>query len=53
MHKSDILSMTLSSNLGYSGPVGGPCQGCEAGKYKDGSGDSSCIECAAGYYSSG
>ena len=45
MTVSMTVSILLSSNLGYSGPDGGPCEECKAGKYQDGS---VCVECAAG-----
>ena len=39
-------------NAGYSGPIGGPCVGCEAGKFKSSNGTEPCKECAAGKVSS-
>ena len=46
------VSILLSSNLGYSGPDGGPCEECEAGKFKSLTGSSPCLNCEAGTYSS-
>ena len=36
---------------GASGPDGGPCSLCGAGKYKEIAGTGSCLECGAGKYS--
>ena len=38
-------------NAGYTGPDGGACVACAAGKYKIATGSAACIECAAGTYS--
>ena len=39
-------------NAGLTGPAGGPCQGCEAGKYGSvAAGDIGCVVCEAGKYS--
>ncbi len=35
-------------NAGFSGPVGGPCTACEAGKYKVSTGSDACTDCGAG-----
>ena len=47
-------SMTLADctcNAGFTGPDGGPCTACSAGKYKDQTGDAACTSCVAGKYS--
>ena len=38
-------------NVGYTGPHGGPCDECEAGKYKYSIGNQECYECLEGTYS--
>ena len=38
-------------NSGFTGPDGGLCVGCAAGKYKGSPGSEACDECAAGKYS--
>jgi hypothetical protein len=38
-------------NLGYTGPDGGTCVACVAGKYKPTNGSGDCTQCAAGKYS--
>ena len=43
-------STACSCNAGSTGPAGGPCIECVAGKYKDTSGDVACSDCAAGMY---
>ena len=35
---------------GYTGPDGGPCTACVAGKYKTASGSSACSSCSSGQY---
>jgi hypothetical protein len=30
-----VKTQLLACNVGYSGPVGGPCTACAAGKYKE------------------
>jgi hypothetical protein len=35
---------------GYTGPNGGPCTACVAGKYKSSSGSSACSSCSSGKY---
>ena len=40
-------------NLGHTGPDGGPCTPCVAGKYKDVNGSVACSLCEAGKYSTG
>ena len=37
---------------GFTGPSGGPCAACVAGKYKDATGSAACIDCGIGTYSS-
>ncbi|NBX18658.1 MAG: hypothetical protein EBR09_14990 [Proteobacteria bacterium] len=37
---------------GFSGPAGGPCTACAAGKYKAADGSAACVDCGAGKYSS-
>jgi hypothetical protein len=32
-------------NVGYTGPDGGPCEACEAGKYKNVTGSDTCAHC--------
>ena len=52
---SETSSSSVQSckcNLAYSGPDGGPCTACLAGKYKAVNGSSACIKCAGGEYSS-
>ena len=38
-------------DAGYTGPNGGPCSACAAGKYKTVTGTSACTNCTAGTYS--
>ena len=38
-------------NAGFSGPDGGPCVACAAGKYKSSVGDASCQNCSVNTYS--
>jgi len=38
-------------NEGYTGPNGGTCTACEAGKYKTGAGSAACTDCGANTYS--
>jgi hypothetical protein len=38
-------------NVGFSGPDGGPCAMCAAGKYKDSPGSGACTACASGTFS--
>jgi hypothetical protein len=40
-------------NAGYTGPNGGTCSACVAGKYKDDVGSNACKNCAAGKYAPG
>ena len=49
---SDSLAGAASCtcNQGYTGPDGGPCEACTAGKYKDQTGSSACSDCLAGTY---
>jgi hypothetical protein len=37
-------------NKGASGPDGGPCAKCAAGKYKDTTGSGGCINCGVGFW---
>ena len=37
--------------VGFTGPDGGPCVACVAGKYKDTNGSMPCSLCSAGKYS--
>ena len=49
------LSSAINSckcNAGYSGPDGGVCTACVAGKFKNVTGNSACIDCPTGVYSS-
>jgi alpha-tubulin suppressor-like RCC1 family protein len=53
---SPIGSMSQTDclcNAGYSGSDGSECTACEAGFYKDSTGDGSCQPCEAGKYKSG
>ena len=43
---------TCTCNAGSTGPIGGPCSQCTAGKFKDASGTDACITCLAGKYGS-
>jgi hypothetical protein len=50
---SDALAdcVSASCNAGYTGPDGGPCSACVAGKYKTASGSAGCTSCGVGTYS--
>ena len=51
---SPIASLTLiacTCNVGFTGPNGGPCTACVAGKYKTTTGNAVCTDCAADKYS--
>jgi hypothetical protein len=51
---SPIASVALTSctcNVGFTGPDGGACTACVAGKYKIATGSAVCADCAAGKYS--
>ena len=37
---------------GFTGPDGGACEACAAGKYKEGRGDGECVTCIGGKFSS-
>jgi hypothetical protein len=37
-------------NVGYTGPLGGPCVACVPGKYKDTNGTAACTTCPANSY---
>ena len=50
MVKSGALE-DCKCNKGYTGPNGGSCAGCLAGKYKAQTGAAACTDCAAGKYS--
>ena len=43
--------VATACNAGFTGPNGGPCTACVAGKYKTTSGITACIDCGAGTYS--
>jgi hypothetical protein len=44
-------SVTICTcNAGSTGPSGGPCSLCEAGKFKDAPGTAACITCVIGKY---
>ena len=43
-------SVICSCNKGFTGPDGGPCMICPAGKYKDMNGTMACADCAAGKF---
>ena len=45
-----IALVTCICNLGLTGPNGGTCIACEAGKYKDIQGNQDCTPCDAGKY---
>jgi hypothetical protein len=45
------LSIHCTCVVGYTGPDGGPCVACEAGKYKASTGSANCTVCEAGRYS--
>ena len=44
-------SSACRCNKGYTGPSGGACTACSAGKYKETTGSSECVQCEAGKYS--
>ncbi len=51
---SPISSVALTAcicNVGFTGPLGGPCTTCVAGKYKIITGTAACTDCAAGTFS--
>jgi hypothetical protein len=48
---TDTKCSCTPCNAGYTGPDGGPCSACVAGKYKIVIGSVSCIDCPAGTYS--
>ena len=47
---SDALTDCIC-NVGYTGPDGGSCEGCEAGKYKNVTGSASCTNCPSYLFS--
>lgn len=50
---SSVACITASScDAGYTGPDGGPCAACVAGKYKAATGSAACTNCGPGTYSS-
>ena len=49
--QSDLGSTSCVCNLGFTGPDGGTCTACAAGKYKTVTGPDTCTDCAAGKYS--
>ena len=48
--QGSINATNCTCNRGYTGPNGGLCAACDAGKYKPDPGDASCQDCSAGYY---
>ena len=46
---SNVLSQCVC-NLGFTGPNGGTCTACVAGKFKDATGDAACTLCLANTY---
>ena len=56
IHSTSVTGATASTqhcqcNFGYSGPNGGPCTACVAGRYKSRWGSASCDQCSLGKYS--
>ena len=49
---SSAACISPACNAGYTGPSGGPCTACVAGKYKIASGSAACTDCAANTFSS-
>ena len=48
---SSSASAACTCNAGFTGPNGGVCSGCVAGKYKDVTGSGVCSSCPGGTYS--
>ena len=46
-----VVRSQCTCNSGFSGPNGGECLGCVAGKYKAGTGSAVCTDCGPGKYS--
>jgi len=46
-----VAATSCLCNAGSSGPDGGTCAVCAAGKYKSAAGSAACIDCGAGTYS--
>jgi hypothetical protein len=49
--QSSLGSTVCQCNTGYTGPDGGTCTACAAGKYKAVSGSDACTDCSANTYS--
>jgi hypothetical protein len=49
---SSVKGTSCTCNAGSTGPNGGPCEPCVAGKYKTLTGTATCTNCGAGTYSS-
>ena len=47
MNAASDASGDCACNTGYTGPNGGTCTACEAGKYKDAPGAGACTACPA------
>ena len=47
-----VSAASVPCNAGYTGPNGGPCTECVAGKYKTTTGSAVCTACGPGKYSS-
>ena len=56
-HTSSVLGSGLLTqcicNVGYTGPDGGTCVACVAGKFKTSNGSAPCTECSPGKFSTG
>ena len=48
---SSVVLTACTCNVGYSGPNGGACRACVAGKYKTATGSVACTDCTAAKYS--
>ena len=48
---SSTACISLACNAGYTGPDGGVCSPCVAGKYKIATGSAACTNCGTGTYS--
>lgn len=51
LHMQAESQVDCLCNAGSTGVPGGPCQACEAGKYKDAIGTSECVSCGVDTYS--
>ena len=53
-HSTGGLQNNASSDCrcdaGFTGPAGGPCEACAAGKFKTSQGEASCADCGPGAY---